>query len=156
MLRVSKMADYATMLMVIFARSPDSQFAAKELAADSKLQAPSVSKLLKALSVAGLLSSTRGAHGGYRLAREANTISLLDIINAVEGENGLTECSDDHGDCSFSACCSVSGHWKAISRAINEALATVNLIDMAMPLVREQLIDVSSIERLRVKEMGGS
>ena len=98
MLRISKLTDYAT---VILAHLPDEEPArrtAVELAELTGIGLATTSKVLKELQRAGLVASTRGTHGGYALARPAATISAADIIDAVEGPVGLTECATHPGN----------------------------------------------------------
>ena len=85
MLRISKLTDYGTVVLAYLAGNPASVASAAEVAAATGLGLPTVSKLLKALGRAGLVTSTRGAQGGYQLAREAANISAADVIDALEG-----------------------------------------------------------------------
>ena len=91
---------------------------------------PTVSKLLKALGKAGLVSSTRGSHGGYRLARNATKISAADVIDALEGPVSITECSSSDSLCDFESNCAVGGAWQRINVAIRKALTDVSLADL--------------------------
>ena len=88
MLRIGKLTDYATVLMTCLAGRPGEVLAASELAEHARLEMPTVSKLLKQLACAGLVESRRGIHGGYRLARSADQISILQIVVALEGQIG--------------------------------------------------------------------
>ncbi|MEO7935451.1 MAG: SUF system Fe-S cluster assembly regulator, partial [Dokdonella sp.] len=92
MLRVSKLTDYATVVMTCLAESGDEVLSAQWLAERSRLEVPTVSKVLKQLAGAGLVDSWRGVNGGYRLAREPKAISVADIVTAMEGPIGMTEC----------------------------------------------------------------
>ena len=80
MLRVSKLTDYATVVMTCLAGAGDGVLSAQALAERSRLETPTVSKLLKQLAQAGLVVSTRGINGGYRLARLAQEITIADIV----------------------------------------------------------------------------
>src|SRR5437879_2923297 len=94
MIRLGKLTDYGLVLMTQMARHPKTELhTARGLAAHSGLPLPTVSKLLKILLQSGLLESHRGIKGGYSLTREPNTISLAEIVSAVEGPLALTECS---------------------------------------------------------------
>ncbi len=101
MLRVSKLTDYATVLMAALADDPDTVASASELAERAGIELPTVSKLLKQLATAGLVESRRGVNGGYRLAHAAGAISVLDIGTAIEGPIGMTECSLHEGSCAL-------------------------------------------------------
>lgn len=133
MLKLSKLADYATVLMTLVAREPQRLHNGLELAERSNLPAPTVAKLLKSLARGGLLQSLRGAHGGYRLARPPERISVADIIAALEGPIGVTECASHPGDCTLESACSTRANWRLINVAIREALEAVSLAQMAVP-----------------------
>ncbi len=127
MLRISKMADYGTLIMVYLARRSTQLCNAREIAEQTHVHVPTVSKLLKRLTLAGLLRSERGVHGGYRLSRPADEISLAQIIYAVDDVRGLTECTVGPDACSLQGICHIQGHWRVISQVIDEALRRVNL-----------------------------
>src|SRR5690554_7453759 len=93
MLRVTRLTDYATVVLTVLAARPDEVLSAAELAERAGLEAPTVSKVLKPLAQAGLVEGFRGAHGGYRLTRPAAEISLVEIVEAMEGPLAMTECS---------------------------------------------------------------
>src|SRR5512142_1482318 len=104
MLRVSKLTDYATVIMTVLAGHAAAEGAAavvsaQDLGARAHLELPTVSKLLKQLAHAGLVVSSRGVNGGYRLARAAERITIAEIVTAMEGPIGMTECSAQSGLC---------------------------------------------------------
>ncbi len=127
MLRISKLTDYATVILAALCERPDTVLSAAGLAERTHVGLPTVSKLLKELQRAGLVRSVRGARGGYQLAREPDGISAADIIDAVEGPVALTECSSDRGHCGIEATCQVGHSWQQVSRSIHRALAQVPL-----------------------------
>lgn len=131
MLRISKLTDYATVLLARLAREPGERFTAARLAAETRLASPTVSKLLKLLLHNGLLQSTRGQRGGYRLARPAQQISAADILDAIEGPLALTECSGQHSHCDLEASCRVGHAWQRASLAIRRSLQDITLLDLA-------------------------
>lgn len=130
MLRVSRLTDYATVVMTCLATSPDDVLSTARIAECTRLELPTVSKLLKLLARAGLAESFRGVNGGYRLARDATTISLAEIVEALEGPLGMTECSVAEGNCDREAHCSVRGNWQRINGVVDDALRAVSLADM--------------------------
>lgn len=142
MLKLSKLADYATMLMTAIAADPLRVHTGQELAERTHVPAPTVAKLLKALARGGLLESLRGAHGGYRLARSAEKISVADVIRALEGPIAVTECSTHGGDCGIQSTCSTRANWRLINTAIRQALEAVTLASMAQPLKRSTEVPV--------------
>ncbi|HEU4670580.1 MAG TPA: SUF system Fe-S cluster assembly regulator [Dyella sp.] len=95
MLRVSRLTDYATVVMTCIAAHPDDVLSTAQIADEAHLELPTVSKLLKSLGHAGLVESFRGVNGGYRLARPAGEINLAEIVEAMEGRIGMTECGTD-------------------------------------------------------------
>lgn len=130
MLRVTRLTDYATVVMTVLASQPEAVLSAAELAERSGLEVPTVSKLLKPLAQAGLVEGFRGVRGGYRLARPASDITLCDIVEAMEGPLAMTECSLDHGECGISQQCGVRANWRRINDVVAEALRGVNLAQM--------------------------
>ena len=133
MLRISKMTDYAIMVMVELYASRGEVLNAHVLAERSHLELPTVSKVLKLLVKTGLVDSYRGAAGGYSLERDAQQVSVAEIIAAIEGPIAMTECSVEEGLCSQEANCGLRGNWQRISVAIAEALENVSLAEMAQP-----------------------
>ena len=130
MLRVSKLTDYATAVMTCLASDGDGVTSAQALAERVRLELPTVSKLLKQLAQAGLVASTRGINGGYRLVRAPERITIADIVTAMEGPIGMTECSAHAGLCGHESHCGVRVNWQRINHAIAGALASVTLADM--------------------------
>jgi len=130
MLRVTRLTDYATVVLTVLASRAGEVLSAAELAELAGLEPPTVSKLLKSLAQAELVEGFRGVHGGYRLARAAQTISLFDVIEAMEGPLAMTECSLDHHHCGISRQCSARANWRHINDVIGDALRAVSLADM--------------------------
>ena len=154
MIRMTKQTDYGIVLLSRMAGLPERQFNATELATETHLPQPTVSKILKVLSRAGLLDSHRGVKGGYTLARDPETISVTEAIGALEGPIGITECIDDTpGECSHEARCPVRGNWHRINEAIRQALDGINLAEMAQPQI-EPLVSLGSAPVLHNAELG--
>jgi FeS assembly SUF system regulator len=133
MLKMGKLTDYATVIMNFLAQNPGEVHAASELANEVGISPQTALKVLKTLSKAGLLRSQRGTKGGYLLTRPAQQISMADILQAMEGPIGLTECGSSPGACVRESKCSVKTNWQRISQAVQEALAKVSLAEMAAP-----------------------
>lgn len=131
MLRISRLTDYATVLLATLAGDPQRVQTAASLAEQTHIAAPTVSKLLKQLQRAGLVTSTRGLHGGYQLARPAAQISAAAILDALEGPVALTDCSVGHGQCEIEASCRVGRVWQRLNLAIRRALYDVSLAQLA-------------------------
>lgn len=131
MLKLSRLTDYAAVVMAQIARHPEASHAAADLAVAVQLPHPTVSKTLKMLVRAGLVESRRGAQGGYSLARPASRITASDIIAAIEGPVAMTECSQAGGDCDLAATCGVSDNWQRVSLAVRTLLDSVTLAHLA-------------------------
>ncbi|MGH8034259.1 MAG: SUF system Fe-S cluster assembly regulator [Lysobacterales bacterium] len=135
MLRISKMTDYAIVLMVELTRHGET-LSAHILAERGHVEAPTASKVLKLLAGAGLVESYRGANGGYRVKRPAANISVAEVIAAIEGPIAMTECSVEPGLCHQEDSCSLRSNWQRISVAVARALDEVSLAEMSAPLRR--------------------
>jgi FeS assembly SUF system regulator len=131
MLRISRLTDYATVLLAALAGEPERVQTAAALAERTHIAAPTVSKLLKQLQRAGLVTSTRGLHGGYQLARPAREISAAAILDALEGPVALTDCSVGHGQCEIEESCGVGRVWQRLNLAMRRALYGVSLAQLA-------------------------
>lgn len=130
MLRISKLTDYGTVVLAELANGQSGFASAAEVAGATGIALPTVSKLLKELGKAGLVTSARGSHGGYRLARPASQISAADVIDALEGPVSITECSAHDSHCDFESVCNVGSAWQRINVAIRRALDDISLEDL--------------------------
>lgn len=132
MLRLSKMTDYAAVLMTHLAEAEDRLASVSQLSAKTGVPEPTAAKLLKQLSRAGLVSAERGASGGYRLTRPADRIAISDVIAAIEGPIALTACVEGATDrCSVEHLCPMRGNWNRVNLAIKSALDAISLAEMA-------------------------
>jgi len=132
-MRLTHLADYAVVLMTAAARYPaGARLSATELSGDTGVPLPTAQKLMGQLATAGLLSSVRGAGGGFTLARPADAISLADIVEAVEGPIALTMCADGvNHECLLDAHCRVKPHMGVVGNAVRGALGAVSLTELA-------------------------
>ena len=133
MLRVTKLTDYATVLLTLLASDTAQVHSASELAQACGLETTTVSKVLKPLAQAGLVEGLRGVHGGYRLAREASDITLVQIIEAMEGPLAITECSQHDSQCGIAQQCGARANWRLINDVVAEALRGMTLAQMLQP-----------------------
>jgi FeS assembly SUF system regulator len=131
MFRISKLTDYGTVILACLAATPARRLTATEVAERTRLGLPTVSKLLKSFHRAGLLTSTRGARGGYQLARPAAAISAAAIIDAIEGPVAITECSGNHSACDLESSCSTGNAWQRINGAIRRSLDEISLAQLS-------------------------
>jgi FeS assembly SUF system regulator len=133
MIILSKLADYGVIVATRLAADAERQLTASAVAEETQLPRATVAKILKALAHAGLVTATRGAAGGYRLARRATAISVAEVVAAIDGDIGLTQCSVHVAECARTSYCPTRPHWTAINRAVEQALAAVSLDAMLTP-----------------------
>ncbi|MCC7137986.1 MAG: SUF system Fe-S cluster assembly regulator [Planctomycetes bacterium] len=134
MFRITKLADYGILLMAYLASDRrQGVHTARDLSGATGVPLPTVSKILKALARAGLLASHRGVGGGFALAREANRISVADVVTALEGPIALTTCLNPASEsCGIEASCPVRPNWERINEAVRAALSTLSIPEMVM------------------------
>jgi FeS assembly SUF system regulator len=133
MIRISKMADYAVVTLAAMAHSSQDISSAAQIAQESKLPEPTVSKVLKYVAKAGIVHATRGTKGGYVLARPPEDISIMDIIIAVDGPLAITACAGDRvANCGLTGTCSLHGRWDPVNEALRDVLARISLADMCI------------------------
>jgi len=131
-MRLTHLADYAVVIMTAAARrEAGARLSASELAQDTGVPLPTTQKLMGRLAAEGLLTSVRGATGGFALARPAGEITLADIVEAVEGPIAMTVCSEGRTDCALDAHCMVKPHMGVVGNAIRGALGAVSLTELA-------------------------
>ena len=131
MLRIGKLTDYATVVLATLAREPERHRAAAELADRTHLSRPTVSKVLKELQRAGMVISSLGAQGGYRLARDPHLITAAQILDVFEGPVAITECSTVSSQCGIEKLCRVGSAWQRVNVGIRRALEDLTLHQLA-------------------------
>jgi FeS assembly SUF system regulator len=131
MIRISRMTDYATVILAALAREPEACLSAPALSERTRIGMPTVSKVLKALHRGGLVRSTRGQHGGYALARPPAAISAAAILDVIEGPVAVTDCSAGRGHCEIETTCGVGHAWQRVNLAIRRSLYDVSLAQLA-------------------------
>ena len=131
-MRLTHLADYAVVLMTAAARrEPGARLSAADLSQDTGVPLPTAQKLMGQLAAAGLLTSARGAGGGFALARPREEISLADIVEAVEGPFAMTVCSEGRTDCALDAHCRIKPHMGIVGERVRGALGAVSLQELA-------------------------
>ncbi|MCH2187354.1 SUF system Fe-S cluster assembly regulator [Myxococcota bacterium] len=149
MFRLSKIADYGIILLAHFAQQaecgePNAEngmgrpLTAREVAEQVDLPVPMVSKVLKTLTRAGVLTSHRGVKGGYSLARRPAELSVADMITALDGPLALTQCNLGPDRCDLENHCAVKSPWLVINHVVHNALASVTLADLTNPAFANQ------------------
>ena len=134
-MRLTHLADYAVVLMTAAARYAEgARLSATELSADTGVPLPTTQKLMGQLAASGLLTSVRGAGGGFALAKAPDEISLADIVEAVEGPIALTMCSESNNhECALDGFCRVKPHIGIVGNAVRGALGAVRLTQLCSP-----------------------
>jgi FeS assembly SUF system regulator len=133
-IRLSKLADYAVVMLSYMAAREGEVYTTARLAERTAVPEPTAAKILKLLARSALLDSQRGSNGGYGLARPAADITVAEIIVAVDGPIALTACVEGSSEhCGVEQLCSMRGNWNRVNRAIRDALEDVTLADMALP-----------------------
>jgi FeS assembly SUF system regulator len=131
MIRLSRLADYAVLLLKYLASQPkDSLICASALATACSLPEPTASKVLKLLLRGNFLLSVRGTQGGYSLIRDAKEISIAEIISCIDGPIALTDCMGNFESvCSIEENCATRHGWRKVNDAVEKALAGIFLSD---------------------------
>lgn len=130
MFKVNKLTDYAMVVLIDIACAA-SRRSAHQVADHTGIPLPTVAKLMKSLNKAGLVASHRGATGGYALGKPAATVTVADVIEAVEGPIALTACADTSDEaCGMQSACLVQGKWNRVNTAVRAALTEVTLAEM--------------------------
>lgn len=135
MIRLSKLSDYAVVVLSQLARDNSRVVSASELAASTGLAEPTVSKVLKVLARGNLIVSTRGASGGYTMERSPAQITVRELITALEGPIAVTACLDENNtDCGVSHLCAMKGRWGKVNSAIMKTLDDMSLEELLIPV----------------------
>ncbi|RDD60745.1 SUF system Fe-S cluster assembly regulator [Ferruginivarius sediminum] len=130
MFRLNRLTDYAVVVMAQLSAGSKPLSSAQQIAHETGVPLPTVAKVLNVLTREGLVTSHRGAAGGYTLTRPATEIPVSDIIEALEGPIALTACVDTAGGCEVGSICPMRGTWDKVNKAIETALKGVTLHDM--------------------------
>lgn len=131
MIKLSKMTDYAVVILASMAQERGKRLSAAVLAEKTGLPEPTVAKILKILAKEGIITSERGVNGGYALNKAESEIAITGVIQAMDGPLAIASCVDGHdGCCAHESTCSIKGRWSPINAAIQKALDGVTLADM--------------------------
>ena len=130
-MQITRQADYAVRAVLYLARLGNSERAATSTVAQEQRIPPSfLAKIISQLSIAGLLHTSRGARGGVTLAREPKDISLLEVIEAIDGPIQLNECVGEDGVCSFGDGCPLRPVWCEAQDELVKRLKGTNFADL--------------------------
>lgn len=111
-MQITRQADYAIQAVWYISKLGANQRAAtRQIAEEQHIPASFLAKIISQLSIAGLLQTSRGARGGVMLAKSPSEISLLEVVEAIDGPISLNECVNDEASCSFGAVCPLRAVW---------------------------------------------
>lgn len=135
MIKLSKLSDYAIVVLSRLAAEKEGVMTTGQLSEETGIPEPTVSKVLKLLAKQKIVSSVRGANGGYRMDKSPDDITVAELITALEGPIALTACVDeDHSDCMITSLCPLKGGWQKVNTAVKTALDSIALSDLLIPV----------------------
>ena len=129
-MQITRQADYAVRAVLYLARNGDQRKATSMIAEKQRIPPSFLAKIVSQLSIAGLLHTSRGARGGVSLARAPQEITLLEVIEAIDGPMQLNECVGDSGACSFDDDCPLRPVWCDAQEQLVNKLKGTNFADM--------------------------
>lgn len=131
-MQFTRQADYGLRTVLYLAKlGPGASVSTARIADDQNIPASFLAKIVSQLAIAGVLRTTRGAHGGVALARSPDSISLLDVVQAIDGPIELVHCIDNPEECEFSAACSIQETLEEAQRALTSSLANTDFGSLA-------------------------
>ncbi|NVK31993.1 MAG: SUF system Fe-S cluster assembly regulator [Gammaproteobacteria bacterium] len=136
-LKISKLTDYAVLILHTLGQSECDRQSVDAIAQQTALTTATVRKVMNLLVSAQLVHSHRGAHGGYQLANSLRSISLLNVITAIEGPVSLTECCDEDASCDILDQCQMQSKWTSVNQVITNTLSKLTVADLAQPSLIE-------------------
>ncbi len=129
-MQITRQADYAVRAVLHLARNGEIRTATSTIAEEQKIPPSFLAKIISQLSIAGLLHTSRGARGGVTLARDPKEISLLEVIEAIDGPIQLNECVGDTGTCTFEENCPLRPVWCEAQEELVGRLKGTNFAEM--------------------------
>ena len=139
MIKLSKLSDYAIVVLSQLAAEQGELLTASELAVKTSIPEPTVAKVLKLLSKSEIINSWRGVRGGYNMTRAPKEITVAELIEALEGPILITSCADHQveSDCNIAGICPMHGKWARVNMVVKDALGTLVLSDLLVPMKRK-------------------
>jgi FeS assembly SUF system regulator len=144
MLRLGKLADYGLLITRLLAEQ-SGQLTTGEIVRETRIPLPTVRKLLKFLVDAGVVESSRGLKGGYRLAADPADISIVEVIQAIDGPIAITDCNKEGACCDLVDSCDLRDNWKFINGILIEQLQQISINDMRKNLKKADIATIASI-----------
>ncbi|HEY8964760.1 MAG TPA: SUF system Fe-S cluster assembly regulator [Alphaproteobacteria bacterium] len=131
MIKLSRLSDYAVVVLETLSRDISTSLSASQIALESGLPEPTVAKVLKLMAAGGLVTSSRGVNGGYAMAKAPNEMTVFDIVSAIEGRLGLTACVEGGDEpCALQGSCAMHGRWNVVNQAVQKTFESITLADM--------------------------
>ena len=144
MFQINKLTDYAVHVLSALRDANDTCQSATLISQATSVPVTTVSKCLKLLALASLVESTRGPKGGYRLSQPLSQVSLLNVMEAIEGKMAVTQCVQDDGCCDKESHCGFRSNWQQVNQRMSDVLATTSVADMISPVPRHS-VSLSSL-----------
>ncbi len=147
-LRISRKIDYALRAMIFLSSIPgEAVVPFREIGRRMDVPEDFLAKILKQLVDRGLVRSTRGPHGGYALARPAQDVSFLDVIEAVEGPVALNVCLDDDDNCGREPRCTMASVWRLGQEKMLEVYRDAKLSELRLPADSTDVVNLGAVPR---------
>jgi Rrf2 family protein len=126
-MQITRQADYALRAVIYLSQlAPDQRAATSQIAEVQSIPPSFLAKIVSQLSVAGLLQTSRGARGGVSLAKAPDEITVLDVVEAIDGPILLNECVACGGNCSFGESCTMKPVWTDTQAELVNRLKNIN------------------------------
>jgi Rrf2 family protein len=132
-MQITRQADYALRAMIYLARQePNRRAATSQIAEEMHIPPSFLAKIISQLSIAGLIHTSRGARGGVCLSRPAEEISLLEVVEAIDGPVALNDCTDNPANCVFGEECVLRPIWCDVERELVQRLRSTKFSQLAV------------------------
>ncbi|HEY70050.1 MAG TPA: Rrf2 family transcriptional regulator [Anaerolineae bacterium] len=126
-MQITRQADYAVRAVLYLSKLTNGgQATTSQIARDREIPPSFLAKIVSQLSIAGVVNTSRGARGGVSLTRPPNNITLLEVVEAIDGPICLNECVNDPSVCNFSGTCIVHEFWTSAQADLVDRLATTD------------------------------
>ena len=143
MLKITRLADYAVVIICSFRGTGNSIISAKEISKKTSINKATVNKILSILVRKKILIASRGVNGGYKTVKQLDKISIKELIEAIEGPVALTNCMDNNaGDCNLFDQCVTKNTWGIVNYVIKDALEGIKILDI--PNASTDIINTTS------------
>jgi Rrf2 family protein len=129
-MQITRQADYAVRAVLYLSKHREERSATSQVAQEQHIPPSFLAKIISQLSIAGLLHTSRGARGGVTLAREPDEITLLEVIEAIDGPIQLNECVGENGICAFDHECPLRPIWCDAQDELVKRLKSTNFAQL--------------------------